>query len=231
MSNHAVAGPDQSHSRIGRLTPVSSNKARACGLLPRQLSITSAKAAGIADKNTASAANNSGWHVSGFHYPPPLNNPEAVMHIEPIFFISLVKQCTSAEETKQILLNWLNQASLLSFQAQGSAVSDPLIQALNRELNPLLHAVSLLDKNPANTTACQQLFNQISQFYTWLNSLSGKTAVQLLQQWNNSNQVKPPVIEPPIPRDCTPVPHSVTPTNQYRATESAPHTVNDIKFD
>ncbi len=152
------------------------------------------------------------------------------MHIDPMLFISLVKQCIATEEAKQRLLNWLKQANLLSFQVKGCAVSEQLIQQLNREFSSILHTISTMDKNPVNNTACQQIFTQVSQFYTWLNGLSGKTEVQLIQQWHNSNHGQSPII-PLTESDSVPAPHCVAATGQYQAAAGTTHSVKDNRFD
>lgn len=152
------------------------------------------------------------------------------MQINPMIFIPLIKQCTAGEETKQTMLNWLKQSNLVSFQAQGCALSEQLIRSVSEGFSATLQAVSAMDNNPVNKEACQQLFIQISQFYSWLNSLSGKTAVQIEQEWNNNNQSQLPTIDLAI-TDSNPLPQTVATKSQNPVITYAPHTVPDNRFD
>lgn len=100
------------------------------------------------------------------------------MPVDPIKFVSLIKQCNAREEAKQYLLEWLKRATLLLCQANGQAVSAQLSQVLIDEFPALLKTIAEVD-TPDNNAAAEQLFIQVQHFYSWLSILSAKATAQL----------------------------------------------------
>ena len=105
------------------------------------------------------------------------------MQIDPIEFLTAVRQCEDDGGNKQQLTGWFNLTSLLSLQTHGCAVSENLIKQLQNQLGNALQAIAKMDDNPDNKQHCQWLFNQITEFYRWLNNLSGDSNEQILENW------------------------------------------------
>lgn len=163
---------------------------------------------------------------------------EAFMQIDPTIFVSLIKQCIGNEETKQSLLDWLKLATLLNCQANGEAVSARLINVLTSEFPAILNTLARLDNNPVNSVLCQQLFMQISQFYTWLNTLSSKAADQIEQQWQSRFSGLPPDVPLSSPNQTSaqPADSEATALNTnsqipYSTTICGPHAGEFNKYD
>lgn len=91
------------------------------------------------------------------------------MQTDPILLISLIRQSNASAETADVLLHWLKQASLLCAQSHGDACSSHLVQRLTAEFDPILQTLAGLGGDQAQQLACQQLFNQVCQFYRSLN--------------------------------------------------------------
>ncbi|MDP5135010.1 hypothetical protein ORJ04_03490 [Rheinheimera baltica] len=111
---------------------------------------------------------------------------ETNMPIDPIVFICLIKQFRAEDASCQILLNWLSQATLLQCQTAGNAVFESLITQLTNDFAVVMQAVATLDNHAENHDICQTLLTQLSQFYTWLATLSGNSTQHLEQQWQDS---------------------------------------------
>lgn len=113
--------------------------------------------------------------------------PGGFMQTDPILFVRLLRQCNAAAESAEQLLRWLKQASLLCCQGHGHAVSTPLVQSLIAEFGPILQTLATLDGDPAHRAACQQLFNQVCQFYRGLDLYCDNK--ELLQQWQPADAI------------------------------------------
>ncbi|MDX3774893.1 hypothetical protein QE250_12260 [Chromatiaceae bacterium AAb-1] len=105
------------------------------------------------------------------------------MQPDPIPFILLIKECPAPEASKQALRDWLNLAALLNTQLHGRAVSESLIRQLKCAFTRIMQSVADLGSIPENKEHSQQLFTQVSDFYVWLNTLSGSAAQQIEEQW------------------------------------------------
>lgn len=105
------------------------------------------------------------------------------MQVNPIEFLTKIKQCTDEGVNKTVLTDWFNFASLLSLQTQGCAVSEGLIKQLQSLFSATFKAVANLDDVPENKKNSQWLFNQISEYYQWLNTISGYSNEQILERW------------------------------------------------
>lgn len=110
------------------------------------------------------------------------------MQPDPISFIRLLKECFASEMCKQELKNWLNLTVLLNIQLSGHAVSNQLILQLKDEFPRIVQLIAELDSVITNQTQSQQLFKCITDFYTWLNTLAGKSAQQIEEQWHQHHQ-------------------------------------------
>lgn len=107
------------------------------------------------------------------------------MQIEPISYIHLVKQCGAGQASQGTLIDWLNLANTLDIQTIGSAISANLIKCLKARFNPVMTAIASLDAEPGNQAACEKILKQTSQFYEWLNGISGESTEQIETAWKD----------------------------------------------
>lgn len=106
------------------------------------------------------------------------------MNFDSIQFLCELKQCSDDTKAKKTIYEWYEMANLVTLQHYGCALSEQLITEMKIRFSEVMQAISALN-NQANCPKSEWLFNQICEFYQWLNQLRGLSAQSISENWQN----------------------------------------------